>query len=129
WVRCVRSSNNHVPSASAGAPANRYTLSDTTVLDTVTGLRRQREATTTEYSWANAATYCSSLPTDGGGWRLPTIKELQTLVDVRSADPTLDHNAFPDTVPDFYVSSTAYADDTAKPWRVDFYSGTTYTGN
>ena len=54
------------------------------------------------------------LNTDSTGWRLPTLKELLTLVDftaplptVVGAPATIDATAFPDTPSDSFVSSTS----------------------
>src|SRR4051812_45398658 len=69
--------------APASAPAGRYTITGGVVHDSKTGLNWQQAAKQTAYTWANALTYCSgnvaALP--GTGWRLPTVKELQTIVD------------------------------------------------
>ncbi len=57
-----------------------------------------------EYTSAAGATDCAGL---GPGWRLPTIKELVTLVD-RSSGATsyLDPTAFPGEPTDVYCSIT-----------------------
>jgi hypothetical protein len=80
------------------APAGRYTvLGDGTVYDTATTLTWQRAANMTGMTWAKAGPYCAGL-TDpaGGGWRLPTVKELTTLLDyTRPGSPFIDPVAFP----------------------------------
>ena len=73
--------------AIADAPAGRYTYTSTsvTVYDTKTKLTWQRAATAAQYAMADAKTYCGSPATatalGGSGWRLPTLKELQSLID------------------------------------------------
>jgi hypothetical protein len=85
------------------------------------------------YTYANALTYCSgnaaALP--GSGWRLPAIKELQTLVDdsVASPGPTIDASAFPETQAVFFWSSTLFAAETSFAWTVSFINGSTDIGN
>ena len=80
------------------APAGRYTIpGDGTVYDTATTLTWQRAANMTGMTWAKAGPYCAGL-TDpaGGGWRLPTVKELTTLLDYsRPGSPFIDPVAFP----------------------------------
>jgi hypothetical protein len=85
--------------AHASAPAGRYTVSNGTVFDTKTKLTWQQSVTATAtLNFTGASNLCfgigSALP--GTGWRVPTIKELQTLVDytVKTA-PFIDPGAFP----------------------------------
>jgi hypothetical protein len=80
------------------APAGRYTISaDGTVYDTATTLTWQRTANLTGITWASAGPYCAGLTVPaGGGWRLPTVKELTTLLDYsRPGSPFIDPVAFP----------------------------------
>jgi hypothetical protein len=66
-----------ITTAWANAPANRYTVSAGTVRDTKTGLVWQQPFKT-GMLLADARNYCAS---QGGSWRLPTIKELITIYD------------------------------------------------
>jgi hypothetical protein len=110
--------------ARANSPGGRYTIGTGTILDTKTNLTWQQPAPTGTYTWANAKTYCSTL---GTGWRLPTIKELQTLVDYsRSDSPKID-SAFSGTVADHYWSSTVLAGSPSSAWSLGFSDG--LTGN
>jgi len=80
------------------APAGRYTIpGDGTVYDTATTLTWQRAANMTGMQWGSAGPYCSGLTSPaGGGWRLPTVKELTTLLDYsRPGSPFIDPVAFP----------------------------------
>ncbi len=58
-------------------------------------------------------------------WRLPTIKELSTLVNsnIPHPEPTIDTTYFPNTVSFGYWSSTSSAYDTSHAWRVSFNYG------
>ena len=58
-------------------------------------------------------------------WRLPTIKELSTLVDssIPYPGPTINTSYFPDTVASDYWSSTTFATILDYAWNVDFYYG------
>jgi len=110
----------------AAAPAGRFTVMAGVVVDTKTGLTWQRATSVTTYTYANALTYCSKntpgLP--GANWRLPEIKELQSLVDYSAkVDPAIDTTAFPSTQ-SFYWSSTQRG--TSNAWIVFFGTGGTY---
>ncbi len=121
-VRCVR----WAPSADASAPAARLTAAGGTVTDNQTGLIWQQATTQTMYSWADAKSYCASGGPDlpGLGWRLPTIRELQTLVDpARVADPRTDLTAFPSAPSAAFWSSSAVAGSPSAAWLVNFYDG------
>jgi hypothetical protein len=61
-------------------------------------------------------------------WRLPQREELRTLVDYGIAypGPTIDQRAFPNTVSQFYWSSTANANDAETAWGIGFSFGYDY---
>lgn len=112
--------------AQSAAPAGRYTVSEETVIDEVTGLTWQRVASVT-ISWAGANQYCGNLSLDGGGWRLPTRKELLSIVDMRATTPpVIDVTAFSGTPTNgitWFWSSSRYAFNSSYGWVVDFYGG------
>jgi hypothetical protein len=58
-------------------------------------------------------------------WRLPTIKELFSLINssIKPPGPTVDAIWFPLTLPFYYWSSTTSAGNTPNAWRVNFYVG------
>lgn len=98
-ARCVRGSRCY--------PTSRFVvLGDGAVRDTLTGLVWQQQGSSTAMSWADAQIYCSSLLS---GFRLPTLKELDSLLDPTAASgPTLD-KAFADTGGAKYWTSSPYA--------------------
>jgi formylglycine-generating enzyme required for sulfatase activity len=112
--------------ARASAPPGRYTVSGGTVLDTKTKLTWQQQTPTTLYTWADAKTYCAGLggTLGGSGWRLPTIRELVTLIDYsQGTPPVIDTTTFPGTpVADFW-SSSPQAGSSTNVWEVWFYFG------
>ena len=112
--------------ARADAPAHHYEVDANAVAvrDTATKLTWQRAFEPMPRQWNNANAYCKELALDGGGWRLPTLKELLTLVDPsRSTPPVLDTNAFPDTPSGIFWSSNSYVADNTYAWTVDFSQG------
>jgi hypothetical protein len=77
-------------------------------------------------TWANALTSCNELNYGGhDDWRLPNIKELQSLVDFANIGPAIDTEAFPNTQSDYYWSSTSYQGGGLHDgaWVVDFDNG------
>jgi hypothetical protein len=84
-----------------------------------------------DYTRNDASSYCAQLALDGGGWRLPKVKELATLVDVTAAAPAIDTFAFPGTpgqgsggaISDSFWTSTPAAGFTTDGLLVDFHDG------
>lgn len=111
----------------AAVPREWYQSTATTVLDTRTGLTWQRVPSTTPATASAAAATCQALALGGfsTGWRLPTIKELLTLVNEDRGDPAIDIEAFPDTVSVVYWSSTPAANQPGMFWGLAFMWGTT----
>jgi hypothetical protein len=112
--------------AHADAPAGTYTATDTTATDTNTGLEWQRTPLATATSQAGAVSACTAL---GGGWRLPSVLELVSLVDEeRAAAPTLPaiDPVFTATG-EYFWSATPYAGSgtPANGWAVNFDNGDT----
>jgi hypothetical protein len=111
-------------SVRANAPAGRYTAAAGVVLDNKTGLYWQQAVPTARYTYADALTYCSGnvAALAGTGWRLPAIKELQTLVDdsVAAPAPTIDASAFPSTPSSAFWSSTVNVKRPSIVWGIFF---------
>lgn len=60
----------------------RFTASgDGTVIDSKTGLQWAQRDNGQGINWNNARSYCSNLSTAGGGWRLPSMDELDGIYD------------------------------------------------
>lgn len=124
---CVR---GPVPSA----PPDHYTVANGTVIDHFTGLTWQRSLSSATYGplLSDAEAYCNGLTLAGGGWRVPSLKELLTLVDfcVPEPGPTIDNAAFPDTPSSWFWSSSASTISGVDFYisGVDFYSGAATRG-
>ncbi|NMC70187.1 MAG: DUF1566 domain-containing protein [Myxococcales bacterium] len=97
------------------------------VEDSLTGLVWQR-AFAAGVPWAEAGDACASLGAGGLGgrtdWRLPTIYELATLIDLGRAGPAIDTAAFPGTptMPGWW-SATPDAVRSELAWGVGFQAG------
>jgi hypothetical protein len=118
----------------AAAPDGHYVVTDGsetgtgTVYDTRSKLTWQKTVSSTVYTWADAKTYCAGLGTSlgGTGWRLPTLKELYSIVDLsRSVAPYIDPNAFPSTPSTAFWSASPVACPRSNAWRVNFRNGNT----
>ena len=114
-VRCVRGSRCY--------PTSRFVVSGRLVTDTLTGLVWQQQAST-DMTWTAAQSYCSAA---GSGFRLSTLKELESIVDLTATSaPTINRTAFPNTPVDWYWTSSPYtaADDGyGYAWYVYFSDG------
>ena len=73
-------------------------------------------------TWQYAIDYCEALSLDGGGWRLPNIRALESLVDDTKCNPSI-NAIFEFTSSGHYWSSTsAFSADSNKhsAWIVHF---------
>ncbi len=113
-------------SARANAPAGRYTIASGTVTDTATKLVWQQAVDPGMWTWQDAQSYCAGLALAGGGWRVPSVNELMTLIDfsVAGPGPTIDATAFPGTPAESFWSSSLVG--TANASFVYFSSGSAY---
>ena len=108
----------------ADAPPGYFTDNKNgTVTDNKTGLLWQQGIDPNSETWANAGTYCEGLVLNGGGWRLPSMKELFTLVDVRRINPAIDPAFFPNTPSDQFRTSSPYSGNSVVAWDVYFSDG------
>jgi hypothetical protein len=122
-------------SADASAPGGRYVVtnggtSNGTVYDSKTKLTWQQTISSIFYTWADAKTYCAGVGSSlgGTGWRLPTLKELQSLVDYsQTTPPMIDSTAFPGALSGassaLFWSASPLAGSSSYAWGVDFDSG------
>jgi hypothetical protein len=117
-VRCVRGHSSCTdPDASA------YSTTNDSAHDEYTGLTWQRGVDHDNYTWQDAINFCSRLTANGGGWRLPGLRELLTLVDVTRFEPAIDTTAFPNTPSEFFWSSSLSQAPAGTGWGVNFTRG------
>jgi len=80
-----------------------------TVTDTRTGLIWQKQDDGNARTWDGALSYCEGLPLAGQiDWRLPNIKELESITDDSRYNPAIDP-VFTGTKSSYYWSSTTAA--------------------
>lgn len=112
-VRCVRSRRS-------GVRAARYVIASGVVTDTQTGLSWQQVPESQPLSETDAAAACAELQLGSTGWRLPSIGELQTLVDETRHGPSIDPTAFPDTPADYFWSQSPLDGSPGFDWAMSF---------
>jgi hypothetical protein len=121
-ARCVRTN------ASAIGTSPSFAIpGDGSVVDMKSKLVWQRDAEAGAHTWAEAKTYCETLTVAAGGFRLPSMKELQTLIDESAADPAIDAAAFPGAPGESFWTGSPLAGSMAEAWFVNFYNGVAYT--
>ena len=93
---------------------------DGTVLDTETGLAWTQDANMAgQLSWDEAVTCCEGL---GNGWRLPTLGELETLLDMVALEAPMlpaKHPFVNAQSAEYWTISTYEEDGTSYAWYVD----------
>jgi hypothetical protein len=113
-------------------PATRYVVNSDagTVADNMTGRVWQRSVSVYAMKWSDsttnpisypAAAYCASLPTAGGGWRLPTAIELLSIVEPDLSLPAIDTTVFSlgsSTGSDWFWTSTPSAGSSTAAWSI-----------
>jgi hypothetical protein len=100
------------------------------VFDSRTGLGWHKWPTGQTFGWSDAILYCEVSEQDGfSDWRLPSVKELMTLVDPTVMNPAIDGNAFPGTPAEPFWTSSPFVGDPSRAWAVDFTDGSVVHGS
>jgi hypothetical protein len=114
-VRCVRGGYD--------VPATHYTSDVNTVRDNGTGLIWERMVDPGNFNHAQAMARCSTLAVAGGGWRSPSINELESLVDATATSPAIHSLTFPSTPASLHWSQNIQVGDPSQGWTVNFDNG------
>ncbi len=104
---------------------------DGTVTDNITGLMWQQGPSNREVfgqTWKEAIPYCEDLSLAGhDDWRLPNIKELTNLMEIKLDNPSVYMRSFPNTWLHEYWTSTTERGKGPNKWKfvwiVDFTRG------
>jgi len=100
----------------------RGSESETTVYDNNLELEWQQTISEDDYTWANAVSHCEDLEYAGyDDWRLPSPKELLSIVDNSRHTPAVDTDYFSGS--DNLWTSKQYAGNTTQSWYVNFKYG------
>ena len=146
-TKCYDQSGAEIPCNSATCPGQdgRYATGcpsegrfvdngDGTVTDNCTGLMWQKDTADTNgdgqstdqdfLGWCEALAYCENLSFAGhDDWRLPNVRELQSIVDYGRFDPAVEpvFSVLPENAA--YWSSTSSASDPGSAWSINFRVG------
>jgi hypothetical protein len=134
-VRCVKGGGDEdldtVPSAIATPPSNRYEMAAPgEVRDKFTGLVWQQATSDAQMPWSDSAPYCGALALNGHAFRLPSLRELATLVDESRVAPAIDTSQFPGTKygsrsENWYWAAERQTGSTTAAWAINFDDGFT----
>jgi len=109
---------------------DRFTAWTDIVTDSVTWLMWQKDWSTNNKNWDNAKVYCADLNLWWyDNWRLPNIKELQSIADYTRYNPAIDTSKFTNTAYNYYWSSTTRSNNTSSAWVVYFYNANSFNSN
>jgi len=105
-----------------GAQRFELVLGGAAVLDKETGLVWEKQPSNYAWQWPGALNHCIDLYLGGrGGWHLPTIEQLMSLVDRSNAGPIklpYDH-PFINVQQEYWVATSSVIDPT-RAWHVYF---------
>lgn len=93
--------------------------------DKATGLVWQddMDAEKVKKNWHNAKEYCQDLTLEGkSDWRLPTLKELKSIVDINKSTPAI-KDGFKNVASNFYWSSSEDVSNSSIALYMNFNSG------
>ena len=103
-----------------------YSSNGTTVLDNGTGLEWQQADDGQTRSWSQALAYCEDLSLGGhDDWRLPNLRELDSIVDLTRYNPAINTDYF-SCQSTYYWSATTNAGHTHNAWNIHFFNGHNY---
>lgn len=111
----------------AGAPSGHFTDSGGGVVtDNATGLSWEQGASG-DLTWSDAVDYCENLLLGGhGDWRLPSMKEIQTLVVETQTNPALDTELFSEAAGLRFWTSSQPPEMSGFAWLFDSAIGHSY---
>jgi hypothetical protein len=104
-------------------------LDGTAAVDAQTGLIWEQEPDRFHGTWMEAAAHCRERAVGNHrGWRIPTVKELSSLVDASQRDPALPPgHPFSNVRSAIYWSGTPSDTDEMVAWHVSFFTGEAVT--
>lgn len=118
------------PAIAPTAPAARFQVhADGSLTDLASGLRWAR--CTVGQHWdgatcsgtARRVTWTEAQALARDGWRLPDLKELSGLVELRCLQPAIDATIFPATPAADFWTATPFVNQPNQQWRVQFIYG------
>lgn len=93
---------------------------DGTIADNLTGLIWQKVQSPNTLTWEEALIYASGLSLAGkSDWRVPNVKELQSLNDAKLSKPSFNKNYFTNVLSGNFWSSTTLVNAPARAWDIN----------
>lgn len=108
--------------------SSNFIKSENIVIDIKKNLMWQDNQENVEFTenWTLSKEYCSSLTLNGyTDWKLPSIKELQSIVDISKKKPSI-NSEFKFVVPSSYWSKSQDLVNKNNAWYVGFKTGATF---
>jgi len=135
FISCLTQAQTCNEDILSTAPNSLYSINgDGTVTDSKTGLIWMRcslgqawdssscVGTTLTHSWSEALTAGNAQVFAGKtDWRLPNIKELNSLIDYKCIASSINETVFPMTISDYYWTASGIG---TSSWAVSFHNGT-----
>jgi len=134
-----QSCNPHIPRST---PSSRFVQHGATVTDTQTGLMWATcsagqiflfgciMGAAVSYNWSEALEYAENSTLGGyDDWRLPNIKELQSIVERACVTPAINSSIFDHTPAEAFWSASPYASHSYNAWSVSFNYGNSGSHN
>lgn len=91
-----------------------------TITDNYTGLIWQKTQSGSTLTWEEALVYATGLSLAGkSDWRIPNIKELQSLNDEKLAKPSFNKTFFPNILSGNFWSSTSQVNSPTRAWDIN----------
>jgi len=132
--------SSNIATVSIGVTFSKYSdNNDGTVTDSSTGLTWMRCAigqawagatcigVASTYTWDQANALIGTVSFAGNSnWRLPNIRELQTIEVLSVSSPTIDQVIFPNATISNYWTDTPFIQNSTKAWYIDFSNGIGY---
>ena len=127
----------HCVAGSLVSPISFLDHGNGTITDQTTGLTWQKcsagqtndstcSGAATTFIWDSALNYCETLTLAGHtDWRLPSASELKSLLNEKFTSPVIDPAYFPNTVANYYFTSTTSATSTNGAIYITFADGRT----
>ncbi|WP_447986413.1 Lcl C-terminal domain-containing protein [Nitrospira sp. Nam74] len=117
------------PAVSSGSQRFVAASDGTVVKDLQTGFTWEQSPDFSYSVWTEAIAHCKAKTVGGHtGWRLPSIKELSTLIDSSQKDPALPSgHPFGNNKSSIFWSSTPSETDDMVAWHVSFFTGEAVT--
>lgn len=122
-VRCVSSPNP------TGGSVQAIDFVGDFARDSNTQLEWQRLPDSATRSWRDAIAYCKQLELEGGGWHLPSLKELLSIVDATRHEPAIHMRTFPKHQNEMFWSSSEYLDRRSSAYVVEYDKGSSGVSN